>query len=339
MAGVPDLHPVGHKLWRRREEVATAAPVREREIKTAFAFNDERAPVVERYRTICACLVAASILVALLLDLISHVAVDPEGATIIAWVLAALLVTSLLWWNDDKEARIADLFGTVALVWCAGISCGAIAMLGLRIHLPLADNTLFAIDRAIGVDPLAITSWLLARGQWIFAIMAAAYNFTIPLLVLSIAALALTGRRLEAWRAAFCFIGSLSSICLIAIATPAKGVGLWAPASLLQRLPGRSMRYFWANFDAFYAGGRPVLRLSTIDGVISFPSFHAAMGFIVVAMWRKSPLTLAPAAAWLLFMLLATFPFGGHYAIDVIGGIAVAAVWFGLSNWIDRIVA
>jgi membrane-associated phospholipid phosphatase len=154
-------------------------------------------------------------------------------------------------------------------------------------------------------------------------------------MVISMIALAVAGRRVEAWRAAFSFIGSLSTICLIAILTPAKGIGLWAPPQLLKHLPDGAMRYFWGNFDAFYAGTNPVLSLGTIDGVISFPSLHAAMGFTTVAMWRKNPLCLGLALLWLTFMLLATFPYGGHYVVDVLAGLAVAAGWFALSRRLE----
>ena len=90
-----------------------------------------------------------------------------------------------------------------------------------------------------------------------------------------------------------------------------------------------------ANFDAFYAGPDPVLRLDGIDGVVSFPSFHAVMGFITVAMWRHGRIALPLALAWLAFMLLATFPYGGHYVVDILGGLAVWAAWFGLSRRLE----
>jgi membrane-associated phospholipid phosphatase len=137
-------------------------------------------------------------------------------------------------------------------------------------------------------------------------------------------------------RACLCFIGSLLTTCTIAMFAPAKGLGLWAPPQLLAQLPERAMVYFWHAFDTFYSGPEPVLRLDAISSVISFPSLHAAMGFSVGAIWRKNPFTLVPAAVWLAFMLLSTFPYGGHYLVDVLAGLLIAAGWFMLSRLVEK---
>lgn len=291
---------------------------------------------LDLFRKASALLVAASIAIAVVLGASSDVRIDPVGFAPIAWVAAALLIVGIMLRSGQGQSRIADTLSTLGLVWASAMSCGAIAMLSLRLQLPMADRLLLAADHAIGVDAVSVVGWLVRRGQWIFSIMAPAYSYTISLLLLSMAALALTRRRLEAWRAAFCFIGSLLSICLLAMLIPAKGIALWTPAQLLNHLPDKAMRYFWANFDSFYAGSSPVLSLGTIDGVISFPSFHAAMGFNVLAMWRKSLLLGPLAAVWLVFMLLATMPYGGHYIVDLIAGLAVSGAWFALSRRLER---
>jgi membrane-associated phospholipid phosphatase len=95
------------------------------------------------------------------------------------------------------------------------------------------------------------------------------------------------------------------------------------------------MRSFWSHFDEFYFGTHPVLRLQVVDGVISFPSFHAVVGFLVLAMWRKRRTTLAAAGCWLAIMLLATLPGGGHYFVDLIAGFVVWVAWFALSKKVE----
>jgi membrane-associated phospholipid phosphatase len=153
---------------------------------------------------------------------------------------------------------------------------------------------------------------------------------------MSLVLLSLFGDRIEAWRAALCFVGTLLTACVIASFVPAKGLGVWAPSELLAKLPPRAMRTFWPHFDEFYSGDDPVLRLQVVDGVISFPSFHAVVGLITLAMWRKRIITLIPAATYLFFMLLAIFPGGGHYFVDLLGGFAVWAAWFALSRGIEQ---
>ncbi len=191
-------------------------------------------------------------------------------------------------------------------------------------------------DHQLGVDGIAIVEALVREGEWIFAIMAPAYNYTLQIFFGGLIVVALIGDRAEAWRGAFCFVGTLLTTCIIAAFVPAKGLGMWAPDSLIAQLPEQAMRNFWPHFDEFYYGADPVLRLQVIDGAISFPSFHTVVGLLIVAMWRKNIYTCAIGAIFLVFMLLAIFPGGGHYFVDMLGGFAVWAAWFALSLGIER---
>ena len=77
-----------------------------------------------------------------------------------------------------------------------------------------------------------------------------------------------------------------------------------------------------------------MLRLRAIDGVISFPSFHAVVGFLIFSMWRTRLVTRIAAAIWLPVELLSTVA-GGHYLVDLIGGFCVWAGWFALSKKLE----
>ena len=295
--------------------------------------------IADRFRRLSIWLLLASALIAVALTLVLQVHVDPRGTSILECLIAALLLASRIWWNRTDHVRMADACGTVAVVALGGMACGAIAMLELRQGFPLADSMLHSADHALGIDGIAIVETLLRWGHWIFWIMAPAYNFTIPILFGSLLLLSWLGDRVEAWRATFCFVGTLLTTCLIAMFTPAKGLGMWAPPQLVAQLPDQAMRSFWAHFDEFYFGAHPVLRMQVVDGVISFPSFHCVVGFLVLAMWRKNVVTLLAAAVWLGFMLLGTFPGGGHYFVDLLAGFAVWAAWFTGSRVLERHVA
>lgn len=290
---------------------------------------DERASAL--FRGVSLLLVAVSLVLALALGLVTDVCLDAEGIPPLAWLIAALLVVSRIM-RRSGHSRIADAAGAFAVAWIGAVSGAFLALLGLRLHFPLADPLLLRADHALYFDGAAVISALVQQGQWIFTIMAKAYGFTVPILAFSMCFLAVTGRRLEAWRACLCFKGSLLTTCVIALFAPAKGLGLWMPPELMAHLPRDAMVSFWPNFDTFYSGRAPHLGIRSISGVISFPSFHAAMGFIVVAMWRANPVTLAAACTWLFFMLLSTFAYGGHYFVDVIGGLAISAGWFVFSR-------
>lgn len=292
--------------------------------------------VVDRFRQLSLWIVFASALIAISMTLVLRVRVDPRGTYALEWLVAALLLASRVWWDRSDHQRMADACGTVGTVAVGGMACGAIAMLELRLHFPLADSALRTADLALGIDGVAVVDWLERTGHWIFTVLAPPYNLTIPAFFGSMLVLSWIGDRVEAWRAAFCFVGTLLTTCLIAMFAPAKGLGVWAPAALNARLPEQAMRTFWTHFDSFYSGSDPVLRLQVVDGVISFPSFHCIVGFLVLAMWRKNIVTLSIAAVWLAIMLLATLPGGGHYVVDLLAGFAVWAAWFALSRRIEQ---
>ncbi len=284
-------------------------------------------------------LLLGSCVLAALLSLLLKVPVEPAGATAIIWAVAGMLLISRIWWDRHGYQGLADASGTMGVVALSGMSCGAIAMLELRLGVPVRDAMLRSADLAIGIDGNAIVDWLASYARWTFLIMAPAYNFTLPIFFAGLVIHSLRGERIEAWRAAFCFAGTLLTTCLIAAFIPAKGLGVWATPSLLEKLPEQAMRTFWPHFDDFYFGTQPVLRLQVVDGVISFPSFHAVVGFLTVAMWRTNKWTFLLATIYLLVMLVATLPGGGHYVVDLIAGFLVWAAWFAASRQIETKIA
>lgn len=290
--------------------------------------------LVEQYRRACLWIVAVSVSIAAAFAIGCDVAIDPSGTAVPAALLAALIFVSARL-QRSHFARPADCFGTLGLMWLGGLAGGALSLLGLRLGMPIVDDFLHAADLSLGLDGRAFAAWIADRPGW-HPLMVAAYDYTVAVLSVSVAAVALSGDRVEAWRAAFCFVGTLLSVCLIALLTPARGLGVWIIEDLFPRLPHGAMRYFWPHFDAFYAGDHPTLGLSSVDGVVSFPSYHIVMGLITIMLWRKGPIRFGLAMAWFIPMLAATVPFGGHYFIDLIGGAAVWAAWYALSVWMER---
>jgi hypothetical protein len=305
-------------------------------VELAAAPRSAAASAPDRLRKLSMWLLLASSIGAVALAAGTDVRVDFRGTWFIGLMIGSLLLISRLWWEQHGHQRIADALGAVVTACIGGMTCGAIAMLELRIHFPIADAMLQSWDHGLGVDGIAVVEALRRQGDWIFAIMAPCYNYTIQVFFAGLMALAMLGDRVEAWRGAFCFVGTLLTTCIIAAFFPAKGIAVWAPASLLAELPPNAMRGFWPHFDAFYFGADPVLRVQVIDGVISFPSFHTIVGLMIFTMWRKNIYTRGAAAFFLVFMLLAIFPGGGHYFVDMLAGFAVWAAWFALSLRVER---
>jgi len=72
-------------------------------------------------------------------------------------------------------------------------------------------------------------------------------------------------------------------------------------------------------------GNLPSLDIMLLKGVIAFPSFHAVLATLFTYAHRRSP-TFLPVAAFNALMVLAIPSEGGHYLVDIIGGLAVGGV-------------
>jgi membrane-associated phospholipid phosphatase len=280
--------------------------------------------------------VGAGVLIAAVIVGASGVHATARGSQAVACAMALLLLASAILSGTPKWTRLADFLGSFGINWLGGYACAAIALAGLHLNFPIADPMLRSADLLLGIDGVAIVETLMRQGQWIFSLMAPSYAYTIPLLTVGIMLLALTGDRVETWRACFCFNGTLFSACLLRAVMPAKGLGLWFGPEVLKHLPDRAARYAFQSFDHFYYGADPELSVDAIEGVVTFPSFHIIMGLMVLAMWRKRPLALGMATGWFILMAFSTFPYGGHYAVDLIGGLLLWSAWFALSLKVEQ---
>lgn len=67
-----------------------------------------------------------------------------------------------------------------------------------------------------------------------------------------------------------------------------------------------------------------------IGGIITFPSFHAVAAALLARGYWRLPYLRWPFAILNLLMLATAVPMGGHYIVDLVAGLAVAAVAAGV---------
>jgi membrane-associated phospholipid phosphatase len=79
------------------------------------------------------------------------------------------------------------------------------------------------------------------------------------------------------------------------------------------------------HYLAMRAHAFPAIPLDNIEGIVAFPSYHAACAVLLTYFLRGVPILFPAAILFNLMMLLATPLIGGHYLTDVLAGFAVAA--------------
>jgi hypothetical protein len=232
-------------------------------------------------------------------------------------------------------SRVAPIF-VYSLIYLVATSFAGIfaSYATQRLAMPLQDELFLSLDRWLGVDWLAFVHYVDDRpslAKWLVEAYATMTAQIIAPVILLVA--------LER-------IGELR-IYLLAFAialTATIVIAAFLPASSAVTLVDDS------SFHALHFGGRTPLdhlaRLreagplnlenSTIGGLLSFPSFHAVVGAL-------TPLCLRSVRPVFYFLcvvdaalLVGTVTEGGHYAVDPIGGVAVAYLSYRLARRIEE---
>jgi membrane-associated phospholipid phosphatase len=208
-----------------------------------------------------------------------------------------------------------------------------VVFLGAR--LPLIDGELAAADRYLGMDWPASLKWMnehfLLAGLLQHAYRSLFWQAIAVILILSVSG---RHRRLQVFLLAFQFTALAASA--ISGILPAFGA-----YEFYQIVPAEHPAFTPAVTTAHVAellnlrGAAPLVRLDDLNGIVTFPSFHAVLG--VLFAWAFWPLRYLrwPALVMNVAMIAATPISGAHHFVDVLAGLAVA--WAGL--WLSLKVA
>lgn len=226
---------------------------------------------------------------------------------LIAFATITLLGIALVYGITGRSAaisRAAEAGAILILFWlCSATLSYAVA----TTRVPLADSTLAAADRALGFDWAAWSAWVHSHPP-VHVTLTIAYAALMPIALVSLLGLALLSSAAELLVSAI--LAAVITIALSGI-VPALGNIPTAP---------------WVtDILAARSGSLRIVPFPNAQGLVSFPSFHVALAFIVAAALRRTP--VAWLGVLLLFLTVLAVPTeGGHYMIDVIAGAVVALV-------------
>lgn len=213
--------------------------------------------------------------------------------------------------------RAYDLARSVAIFIALGTGFTLLSYLGLTLHAPLADRWLAQADAALGFD---WTAWYrFVRAHKLFSsLLLFAYRSLGPQLAITLFALPLSGMAARNREFLTATALALLSAVLISALLPAESAWVWH-RSEEEIAPGP-----WKDFLAMRDGRLTLLDLQQLRGLVTFPSFHAAMA--VVLAWVARGTRFAWLSAALNLLMLASTPTeGGHYLVDALAGAAIAA--------------
>jgi len=282
--------------------------------------------------------IAAMGLVVLLGGALSGFTIEPVALGITLGIAAGLALIAYLYAfakGDQADPKLIFPLGAVSQLLLIATIMGPLTYVATVTNWPLQDHTLLAIDRAMGMDPHTIASYVNDR-DWLGGLLVRSYTLIKIILLAIPVALALTGRfvRLQVFVLAFSL--TLIMTLLISTFTPAVGTyyGLQIDPAQFTSLDASMYQAQLRDILALRDGSLRHLELFKITGIVSFPSFHAASGILYIwALWPVRYLG-GVAVALNLLMIASTPVIGAHYMIDVFGGVVLAVIGIWLAKYL-----
>jgi len=282
--------------------------------------------------------IAAMGVVVLLGGAFSGFTIEPVALGITLGIAAALALIAYLYAfakGDQADPKLIFPLGAVSQLLLIATIMGPLTYVATVTNWPLQDHTLLAIDRAMGMDPHTIASYVNDR-DWLGGLLVRSYTLIKIILLAIPVALALTGRfvRLQVFVLAFSL--TLIMTLLISTFTPAVGTyyGLQIDPAQFTSLDASMYQAQLRDILALRDGSLRHLELFKITGIVSFPSFHAASGILYIwALWPVRYLG-GVAVALNLLMIASTPVIGAHYMIDVFGGVVLAVIGIWLAKYL-----
>lgn len=222
------------------------------------------------------------------------------------------------------DPRLASALGSTAQVAAFSAVGAPLSYLAATFNLPLHDHWFEAADRAFGFDWFALLAWLKAHGTAAY-LLRLIYSSLMPQILLVVLTLSLSGRIAELRRFVLAFM--ITTLVTIAVSAlwPAEGVWLAHKLGAAEGLVPPSSGGSWPIFLGLRDGSIRTLMATGAEGIITFPSLHAALGLILAAaLWPM------PVMRWfgvvINGLMMVSIPVeGSHYFVDMIAGLAIAA--------------
>ena len=257
-----------------------------------------------------------------------------EWRSFVPAALAALALAGGAWFyrHHRPDPRVASGLENTAQVISFAAVAAPLSYLAAAANLPLQDHMLDAADRALGLDWQALLGWMNAS-PGVYAVLRPIYFSLTLQMTAAVLSLAFTGRLLRLRVYVLSFI--LAALITIAISALLPAAGAWpyyglTAADLPHLTPAVSTS--WPVFYGLRDGSFRALTAIGSEGIISFPSLHAALAVIVVLALWPIPILRWAILALNIAMLAATPIDGSHYFTDVFAGVGLAVLCFVASH-------
>jgi membrane-associated phospholipid phosphatase len=262
----------------------------------------------------------------------SGIRVEPHQLVPKLLLYALLLAGAAFYKYRKADALVAPL---LIVFWMGLVSDLHVypMFLAARSGAPFSDELLARADRWLGIEVTDVMAWMepypLVRHA-----LEHIYFTLVFLMAAALLATSLTGRLKAAQEYVIgCVIAVAVSFPLFAVF---QAHGPWVHYSYV---PALDQTEYMRVFAAVRSEPVFTMDLRYANGLMCFPSFHTILAALAGAALWSIPYVRWVAAAWAGLIVLSTVTTGTHYLIDVIVGLAVAAVSVAGAKGFSRVEA
>lgn len=260
-----------------------------------------------------------------------------EWRSFLAPVSCGVLIAAAGWFYRSVrgEPRLAAVLTSTSQIIAFAAVGAPLSYLAATAGFPLQDALFDSWDRTwLHIDWSSMIQFIASRPNLRLVLLLAYSSFALQS-VTTVFALGVAGQRARLTAFIVAFIATTLITILISVALPS--VGPWVFLDLHAEtadgfLPTSSTS--WPVFLGLRDGTFHTIHGMNSEGIITFPSLHAALGILfAAALWRTRGIKWA-ALVLNGLMLAATPAYGSHYVVDVIAGVLIAvACWIAAARF------
>lgn len=257
-------------------------------------------------------------------------------------LLGILALCGPLWYYRTYrcDAKIVAALSSVLLLTIFTAVTAPLSYLSASLALPFWDAKFYAWDKNLGLDWLAYLAWV-NDYPFVGMLLKIAYASLLPQMIISCLALGFTGRFFQLSSFILAVILSGVSCILISAMMPAMAMyvhlGL-QPADFPNLSPTAAYVHV-EHIQGLRDGTLRALNLDAAEGIITFPSYHAALAVIFMIAFWSVPLLRWPGVVLNLALIAGTPIDGGHYFVDLGAGIVIAILSLLIARSLSQLLA
>jgi membrane-associated phospholipid phosphatase len=201
----------------------------------------------------------------------------------------------------------------------------------------MQDTLLARWDAVLSLDWLGYARWI-DQEHTVAGLLATSYTSLSPVSAFAFVVIVLAGDTPAAEDFIVLFVVAAISATVIGTLFPAFGaMAHFASApGTFHFIRNDAGTWFVSSLRDVRANSQHAFDLSNLPGLTAFPSFHTAMGVIVLYCCRTRIWLCVAALIYVPIMIAAAVIWGGHYFVDIAAGVGLALGLIAILRWSKR---